>query len=215
MTQNYEQALQAERQARQQAEYDSVVASLGAAQSELDNAQNAYMYARQQGDIAGEADAQSRISRAHAHIVQLETGKETLDQQHQSAQQYQQTYPQRQMTHEEYLTAYYPQLTPEERDWLLRHRELIGDQRRQQELQATYYQAERAGLKRGSPEYFGFFEDRLDLNGKDHRSLAGKTYGLSAQQLEAAKIAGVSNETYAENAAKLKKYKAQGHYQDR
>jgi hypothetical protein len=214
--QNYEQALQAERAARERAEYDSIVATIGATQSEYEAAQREYIDARMRGDLQVEADAQGRMMRAQSQLVTLENGKEDFDQRAQQQQQYQQYYAQqqyRQPTADEIIERM-TALTPEEKQWLRERKHLVENQANVTRLQAAFYESQERGIQRGSKEYFDLFEDRFPGGGKDHRSAAGKTYGLNAQQLEAAKVSGISPETYAEQLVKLKKLKSEGHYSE-
>jgi hypothetical protein len=157
---------------RRQAEYDSVVNAITAEQANAENAQAALQAAWAASDHVAAAEAQRRLSRSEARLVQLEGWKDTEDSRPDEPVVQQQPQPQSTQAARSasdivnQMTA----LIPEERRWLLEHPELVTDPRRQQELQGTYYAAERAGLARGTPEYFQFFEERLGLvsdNGQD------------------------------------------------
>ena len=54
-----------------------------------------------------------------------------------------------------------PNLLPSERDWLRQHPDPLMSPDNQQRLQVAFYDAERKGIKRGSPEYFEHFSERL------------------------------------------------------
>jgi hypothetical protein len=187
----FEQQIAYERQARQQAEYDSIVNALAAATSDSDNAQARLQQAWAVGDAATAADAQRQLSRAESRILQLENGRDAYEQQ--QPQTYQQQ-PVQQMTPQDIINSM-TGLIPEEKAWLQRHPELITNQNRISELQGTYAAAMRMGLARGTPEYEQFFNERLGLD-------AGSALGLRPEQVDAAKISGVSLEVYAENERK-------------
>jgi hypothetical protein len=192
MTNQYEQQLQAERAAREQAQYDAVVNAIAASSSEAENAQRDYQYCSSVNDYAGMADAQRRMSRAESRLVQLENGRDAFDERRITAQQYQQ---QPSLTPEQIIGGM--PLMPEEREWLLQHKHLVTNAASIQELQGAFHASQRLGLQRGSQEYLKFIEERV---GADGDSAAG----LTKEQLEHARISGISPESYAENYRKMK-----------
>src|SRR5581483_10540448 len=65
--------------AREQAEYDTVVNAIGAAQAELEKAESDYEAAAAAQDWKAAAAAQRRMSTAGARLVQLEDGKVAIE----------------------------------------------------------------------------------------------------------------------------------------
>jgi hypothetical protein len=130
-------------------------------------------------------------------------------------------------------------LIPEEREWLLRHQDLVNDPTRVSELQGTYFAAQRQGLARGTPEYFRFFEERLGVSDGQTESRTpapsprrmvqaqapvsrgttslttgrhqdtGGRITLSKEHWDAARWSGVDENTYARNLKKLMDLKRQ------
>lgn len=168
-----QQDLVLERQAREQAQYDHTVASMGELQARYETAQRDYATARQNNDIQGELEAQGIMGRLNAQLVQLEQGKEDFERraheynqrQAQAPQQHQ--YQQQQQYTPAQLIDSMQQLMPSEKEWLHRHPELVMNENSRQELQGTFAAATRHGLKRGSPEYFQFFDQRLGFSSDD------------------------------------------------
>jgi hypothetical protein len=179
---------------KEQAQYDAIVNAIAAADSDAQNAQTALAQAWANGDSYAASEHQRRLTRAETRLQQLENGKDAWDGYMTQPQTQQQTQG-RQMTHQDVINSM-TGLMPEERQWLHRFPHLVGDANRVNELQGTYAAAQRMGLVRGTPEYFQFFEQRLGLD-------AGSQVGLTPQQMDAAKISGVSPEVYAENVRKM------------
>jgi hypothetical protein len=57
-----------------------------------------------------------------------------------------------------------PNLIDEERDWIRQHADSVITPQNQKLMKAAFIESERRGLKRGSPEYFAHFADRLGYN---------------------------------------------------
>jgi hypothetical protein len=198
MTNQWEQQLQAERAAREQAQYDAVVNAIAGAQADGDAAQLRYQQAMQIGDMATASDAQRAISRAEARLVQLENGRDAWDEAraHQQRPQAQQ-----QMTPEQIIDSM-TQLTVREREWLRARPHLVTTQANVTRLQAAFYEAQEQGLARDSDAYFDHFNDRF----------AGSSVsatGLTAAQKDAARISGVDETTYMKMYEKMKQTDAQ------
>ena len=99
------------------------------------------------------------------------------------------------------------QLSVAQRNFLSR-RQAGGDQldaKRMQDYARAHDRAMAAGLRADSPEYFSAVERAVDLQGD------GRMPPLNER--EAARLCGVDERTYAENAAKLAALKARGDYQ--
>jgi hypothetical protein len=197
MSNTYEAQLQAERQMREQAQYDSIVNAIAAAGSDAELAQRDYAYASSIGDHAGMADAQRRIARAENRIQTLENGRDSWDEHNVSRQQgYQQPQQQgRPMTPQETINSM-TALTEKERAWLSERPHLVTDQRFITRLTDTYNLAQERGLRRDSDEYFGLFNERL--------ANSGGPQGMTSAMIDAAKTAGVSNDEYMRQYRKMK-----------
>jgi hypothetical protein len=217
--QTYQDALYAERQARETAEYDALVNALAAAQGDAEVAQRDFTDAHYRNDGAAMADAQRRMARAESRITTLESGKEAIDAKptgsyptQSAAQQYQQ--PQ-QWTADQIINSM-TQLMPGERKWLQDNKDLLNNPANHTRLQAAYFDAVDKGYERDSPEYIAFIASRLGRGGnggggRPHPDMPK----VSLTPEEAAKISGVSMEVYRENQQKLQKLKALGMYGDR
>jgi hypothetical protein len=189
MSNTYEAQLQAERQMREQSQYDAIINAIAAAGSDAELAQRDYAYASSIGDHAGMADAQRRVARAESRLVTLESGRDSWDEHLSTRQQgYQQPQQQgRQMTPQDVIASM-TGLTEKERAWLSERPHLVTDQRFITRLQDTYNVAAEKGLRRDSDEYFHLFNERL--------ASAGGPVGMTPQMADHAKIAGVPNDEY-------------------
>jgi hypothetical protein len=156
-----QQQLHQERQQRQQAEYDSVMHLMETEHAHHEQAQNDLAAGWRSGDYHAAAEAQGRMIRAQTTLSQLEQKAEYFNQQMPS-QAAQPQAPPPPPTPEQIINNM-PALIPEERAWLMKHQDLVSNPAMVDELKGTYNAAQRMGLKRGTPEYFQFFEDRLGL----------------------------------------------------
>jgi hypothetical protein len=201
MTNQWEAQLQAERAAREQAQYDSVVNALGQAQSDAELAQAKYAEAIRLGDMYAAGEAQRAISRAEARIVQLEARKDAWDERNIKQQQGYLQQAQQQLTPEQIIDSM-TQLTVREREWLRGAAASRDDASQCYRLQAAFYEAQEQGLARDSYAYFDHFNDRF----------AGSSVsatGLTAAQKDAARISGVDDTTYMKMYEKMKQTDAQ------
>jgi hypothetical protein len=237
----YQQQLYDEQQARRQAEYDSVVQGIAAANSAADLAQRDIADAIARGDAYAQAEAQRRLTQTEAQFQQLSAGKQALDDQ--QSQNYQQQ-PQRQYTTMDYINAM-TNLTPKERAWLTERQAALQDQTNVSRLQIAYADSQKLGIERDSDRYFEFMDERLNFgldrgNGdgsaktlaspneqyivggqrvQDQYKSPAKPYTpntpkVSLTEREAAKISGVDFDTYKANQKRLHELKSQGHYKD-
>lgn len=100
------------------------------------------------------------------------------------------------------------QLSQAQRDFLLQ-RQRGGDelnQRRMADYARAHDRALAAGLRVDSPEYFAAVANHVDHLGD------GRQPPLTEE--EAAKICGIDQYTYSDNADRLRALKAAGHYRD-
>jgi hypothetical protein len=148
----------------------------------------------------------------------------------------QQTQQPRQYTANEIINGM-PNLSVQERQWLMKHPELVTTQEGQLRLQAAWYESQQKSIDRNSDQYFNFFDDRFGYSqpqsngGIDPRIVGDPAmrarYAAPAQPYvperpkvnltprEAAKIAGVSEEVWHANNKRLQELKKDGFYNDR
>ena len=152
----------------EQTQYDSVANALEARKAAAQQAKQEYASARAANDPIAEAEALERMQRVNADIPTLEQGKTQLEQR---IQQTRNTPPQVQSTDPnmavENVLSRMAALSNEERDWIRKHPDSVLDNRNVMLMQGAYIEAERKGIKRGSPEYFQLFEDRLGYQPED------------------------------------------------
>lgn len=140
------------------AQHDLMVGSLQSAQAELASAQSQFKMAYDAADGAAMADAQAKIGRASARVVNFEGAVAELE----GRKEREAAAPKQEPTREAapdivtQITAN-PNLMPKEREWLTQHQDAYGA--RNNELNVGYQHAMRRGLVRGTPEYFGFLDD--------------------------------------------------------
>jgi hypothetical protein len=139
-------------------EAELINGSLAAAQAERDAAKIAYKSAFEAGDPDKMADAQSRMGRAEAKIVNFEGAAAELASRKEAESKRAPEQQQRQYTPEQLIDAN-PNLMGVERDWLKAHMDAFTDPARNNELSVGYQRALKAKLTRGTPEYFKFLEE--------------------------------------------------------
>jgi hypothetical protein len=177
--------------------YDAIVNGIAAAEAETNEAKMGLQQALAAGDYAAVADWQERIADARARAVNLSAGKDSFDAMDSGPVQ---PAP----TAQSIIDSM--NLMEEERGWARKlHPDWMTTQRGQELLRSAYMLTERAGYRRGSPEFLAQMEERLGLP-------SSANLGLTKQQLEHARWSNVSPETYAENARKLQALKARGYY---
>lgn len=171
------------------------------------------------------AQLQTKIAKTAARLEQLEAGKTRLE----SAPKPVVRVP------DDPVEAFCAQLSPESARWVRSHPEYVTDQRQNRRMIRAHEDAIDAGCKADSPEYFGYVEKRLGMEGKpvarpepdddDPTAAAAKpveraappaapvsrsngksnTVRLTRDQLEAAEASGLTPEDYARNVLALKK----------
>lgn len=202
-------------------EGDIINGGLAAAQNERDAAIAEYVRAGEAGDLRAQALAQSKIGRAEAKILSLESGAaEIAERKAAPAQQEVRQAPQ-QVDPIAAIDAN-PQLLPAEKDWLKAHPDAVLDQRRNNELSVAYERAIKKDLVRGTPAYFSYLEEFMGYRqpstdnssgdtivqappsrnerGGDGRP-SGNTIRLSAEQREIARNLGITDIEYAKQVA--------------
>lgn len=149
----------------EEAEYQSVLTAMGAAESESEGAQRDLEGALTNGDHRAATDAQKRIARAEAKIIQLEDGKNILEQRKATAAAKAEDLkrnppPAQRLSVEQQIDAN-SALLPSQKDWLKSHPDAWTDQRKNMRLQGAHVEAEDKGFTPGSKKYFQYLEDRL------------------------------------------------------
>jgi hypothetical protein len=178
---------------REQLEYDNLVNAIAAAQSDSEAGKYQLQQAMATGDYQGAAEAQERIARSQAQLVSLESGKVALDERQDA-----QTQQQRRYTAADYINAM-PNLLPEERHFLMNNPHLVMSDEGQTALKSGFYQSQRAGIQRGTPEYYEHMERytaHLHPGGSGVPGSRASNIQLTPQQKDAAKIAGISETEY-------------------
>lgn len=231
--QERDRALHVERGTREQAEFDSVLNAIGAAQAEADKAQADYEVALGAQDFRVAAEAQRRLSTATARMVQLEDAKGLWEQRREELRQ---APPQRPAASSDPVDQM-PSLSQRQRDWLKGHRDILTDPEKNARVGAAHYDAIKLHPQ-DSDGYFTVLEEKLGYRqsqpdpqqrkgppvsapvSRDAPSLStGRATStrveLSAEQREHARISGVDDVTYAKNFQRMLEMKKQGHYQER
>lgn len=140
-------------EATAEAEKELLSNSLAGAQSEEAAAKEAFKKAFEAGDSDAMADAQSKIGRAAARILQFEGAVAQFEEEAKAEKDR----PEPQV---DIVTAIDrdPKLMAPERDWLKAHTETLTDTRLNRKLGVAYDEALAAGHKRGSDGYFKFLD---------------------------------------------------------
>jgi len=149
----------------EEAEYNSVLTAMAAAENEADSSQRDLEAAQTNGDFKLAAEAQRRLSRAEAKMVQLEEGKTILEQRKNTAiaraEEARRNPPApRNVTPEQQIDAVNT-LLPSQKEWLKAHPDAWTDQRKNLRLQGAHVEAEDKGLQPGTKGYFTYLEERL------------------------------------------------------
>lgn len=235
--QQAETQLRSEQEGRERAQYDAILNAIGAAQAESETGERDLESAMEAQDAKALAAAQRRIARAETQLQQLEDAKagwemrqEQLQQQREYYMRQQQMQPQRQPTITEAIQAN-PNFMQSEKDWLLRHPEVLTDPRKNAAIQNAFYQATQdQGLERGSNEYFKYMDKAMGYTKSEvkprqpvvaapvsreptQESISGSRVTLTAAQREAAKLSGISDVDYARNLIKMRKAQRNGQLQ--
>jgi phage I-like protein len=204
-------------------EGDVISGGLNAAQGELASAKAEFVRAGEAGDYAAMAEAQARVGRASAQIVNLEGGAAEVAERKPAPQPQQQP---RQASFSENVRAN-PALMTSERDWMIRNERHFGDADFNRKLEFAYQGAMNKGIVRGSPEYFEHIERATGLKagsadtdtnerqtnvqapvsrserGSDGRAASPNTVTLSPEQREIARSLGITEIEYATQVRNL------------
>jgi hypothetical protein len=138
-----------------EAQYDSVLNAIGAAESEAQAAENALAQAAERGDYKAQAEAQRKLSRAEASLLNLEQGKSALEAKRESIKNTPVIKKDLNADPFENAIAALPEPA---KVWLRGHREFMTDARKNAKIQSLHWEAQDAGHAAYSPGYFEFIE---------------------------------------------------------
>jgi hypothetical protein len=217
--------LQAQKEA-QDSQYENISSAIAQAKAEAEKAQSDFDTAESLGDSKAKTDAVRRIARAESRIDRMEEGKEILDQQRKQ--------PQRQPEGDPIDGWNLPKISS---DWIKERRHLVNDNDKLNELRWYMTLARRAGLTEHTRPFLDFLEEKLGERppkepvveeekpkersivsapvSRDVPSTDGKPRGkvrLTAQEVEAARVSGITPEEYATQKLKYAEMKANGQY---
>jgi len=149
----------------EEAEYQAVLTAMAAAEGEADSGNRDLETAMANGDHKAAADANRRIARAEAKLVQLEDGKNALEarksQAAARAEEERRNPPKPQNISVDQQIDSVNALLPSQKTWLKAHPDAWTDQRKNMRLQGAHVEAEDQGLTAGTQKYFDYLEERL------------------------------------------------------
>lgn len=163
-------AAEAHKTAISESQYDTVVAGIEAAKSDGDVAERDYESAMDAGDFKKAADAQRRIARAEARIVELEGAKSSLESSSKAAAARIAADPnagkkpdQTRIANADPVEDFISQRSVPTGNWLRQHKEFLTDPVKNKKLIASHYDAEANGKTVDTPEYFKHVEKYLGI----------------------------------------------------
>ena len=142
-----------------------VLNAIDATEQAAANAERDYAEAMAAQNYQAAAEAQRAISRAEAHLLQLQNGKQKLEEHLQQATAEGSVYEQQVPSFEpqipqDPIEVYASRLAPKSAQWLRNHPEVVS-QNKVGKLTRAHQDAVEDGLIAESPEYFQYIEDRL------------------------------------------------------
>ncbi|QPF87028.1 hypothetical protein IC762_12310 [Bradyrhizobium genosp. L] len=144
-------------------EGDIISGGLSAAQNELASAKAELVRAGEAGDYKAMGEAQSRIGRASAQILSLESGAaEAAEREKEFRPAQQEQVLQQPRTFEEHVRSN-PGLLHAEREWMIKNKTSFDDPEFNKKLEFAYSGAMGKGLVRGSQDYFDHIERATGL----------------------------------------------------
>lgn len=142
------------RRSANDAQYDSVINALAAAQGELASQKNALKSAMAEGDFDRVAELSAEIGLTAARVREFEAGKQAMEARRHDGQQ--------QMPGDA-REAYLRSRTPRTAAWLRRNDRFFTDRRFQNAVTGAHMLAENRGIEPDSDEYFQFIEEQVGL----------------------------------------------------
>jgi hypothetical protein len=144
-----------------QSNLDTVSSALAQAEAEASAAEQAHADAWAKGDGLGVAKAIRAINDAQYRINTLRAGRDELETTVKTPPRPAAPPQGAADQNVELILSQMRDLRDDERDWIRQHPDAIS-QANQNRLRVAFDDSQRKGLKRGSPQYFAFLEDRLD-----------------------------------------------------
>lgn len=206
---------------------DAISSAIAAAQAELDKAELDIENAISIGDAKGQAAAIKRQTIAASNLGRLEEGKAAAEERAKAP-------PVAEV--DPIDTWGLPSITT---TWLKNNRQWLTDPEKFEDLKGYQWQAKKAGIAPHTKEFLAFIEDRMNgvpepeaeveepvkqkapkvsapvsrdvPNSNGRRSTPGKVT-LTAQEVEAAKISGISPEEYAKQKIRKQQMVDSGEY---
>jgi len=157
-------------QGKAESDYYMVSNALAAKTTELEQAKNQRMAALSQGDHNTAEEWNERMLDLKLDIRSLTEGKTQMERDLQGQRQQRQQPPPQQPQiprNIEEAIAGMPALMEVEKNWLRKHPDAVFQPRQFARLQAAYMDWEDTGEKRGTPQYFRFFNDRMGYDNND------------------------------------------------
>lgn len=143
--------------------HETLKSALATAQAEQETHKKDYMSYLEAGDFMNAAEAQAKMSRAAAKIVDAEKSLAYFEIE-KSSQPERRPEPPRQaaqqVEEEDIISSIdkNPSWLPKEKEYLKAHPELLTDGQKNAELGVAYQRAMRENISRGTPEYFEFLD---------------------------------------------------------
>lgn len=154
------------RRSANDAQYDSVINALAAAQGELGGIKSAYKAAMSEGDLDKAADLAAEIGLVAAKVREFESGKTVLEQRRQAGEQ-----PDGPARSGDPREEYIRSRTPRTATWLRRNDRYFSDPSFQRMVHGAHELAVGRGIMLDSDEYFRFIEDQAGVRGNDSGDL--------------------------------------------
>ena len=136
----------------------TIESGIAAAKAEAQAAQESLTAAGEAGDWKALAQAQRRLSRAEAELVQLETAKDALPTRAEPKSE-----PRQHQAPNDPVEAFINSRTAPTQAWLRAHRDYLTDPKKNAKMQAAHFDAEAEGIPLDSPQYFEHVEKFLGL----------------------------------------------------
>ncbi len=152
----YRQEADTGRQSAAEAQYDSVVNALAAAQGDLSSYKSGLKTAMAEGDFDKVAELSAEIGMAAARVREFESGKLALEQRRNAGGD------QRQAGGDE-RENYIQSRTPRTASWLRRNDRFFTDRNFQGMVQGAHALAIGRGIEPDSDDYFSFIEEQAGL----------------------------------------------------
>jgi hypothetical protein len=221
------------RSAAERGQHSAIKSALDAAQAEQESSKKDYAAFLEAGDFVNAAEAQQKMSRAAAKVLQVERDLGDFEMQQERAKERSERQPVERREQAQPVDVIAgidsnPNWLPTERTFLKAHPELLTDPQKNAELGIAYNRAMGEKLSRGTPEYFEFIENFMGFKKSESRRANddeddNKPYGapvrrenqggrapqrpsqmkLSPEQREIARNMGISEIGYARQLQKL------------